>query len=185
MRTHAFLLPVGLLVCGVLLAARAAAEPAQLYVATEGNDAWSGRLARPNATRSDGPLATLAAARDRLRKIRPEGATVLVRGGTYRLAEPLRLGPEDSGAPRAPITYAACPGEKVTLAGSRVVTGWKPFKAHIYQADLSDCRSAHRASGNSITTVRSRSSPAILTSTQSTRGRAAFCTCPKRSPRIA
>ena len=38
MRTHAHLLPVGLLVCGVLMAAGAAAAPAQLYVADEGNE---------------------------------------------------------------------------------------------------------------------------------------------------
>lgn len=35
-----------------------AAEPAvTLYVSPAGQDSWSGKLAEPNATRSDGPLA--------------------------------------------------------------------------------------------------------------------------------
>ncbi|MFN3422083.1 MAG: hypothetical protein ACK40X_10215, partial [Armatimonadota bacterium] len=29
------------------------------YVATSGNDAWSGRLASPNRKKTDGPFATL------------------------------------------------------------------------------------------------------------------------------
>ncbi|HEY5912131.1 MAG TPA: hypothetical protein VJA21_16125, partial [Verrucomicrobiae bacterium] len=34
------------------------------YVATDGNDAWSGKLAAPNHAQTDGPFASLAAARD-------------------------------------------------------------------------------------------------------------------------
>ena len=30
-----------------------------LHVAPDGNDAWSGKLTRPNAGRTDGPLASL------------------------------------------------------------------------------------------------------------------------------
>jgi hypothetical protein len=130
-------LSIGLLACGLVPAARAEIRPVALYIAVDGNDAWSGKLAKPNAAHSDGPLASLAAARDRVRKMNRRGATVLVRGGTYLLREPLRLGPGDSGTEQSPISYAAYPGEKVTLKGSRAVTGWRPFKGHIYQADLS------------------------------------------------
>ncbi len=31
-----------------------------LYVATNGNDAWSGRLAGPNTAATDGPVRTIA-----------------------------------------------------------------------------------------------------------------------------
>jgi hypothetical protein len=44
-----------------------------MYVSTEGNDTWSGKLAQPNAQRSDGPFATLAAARDAIRKLKAQG----------------------------------------------------------------------------------------------------------------
>ena len=45
-----------------------AEEPVRLYVATKGNDAWSGRLAAPNADHTDGPLASLDRARDAIRQ---------------------------------------------------------------------------------------------------------------------
>ena len=41
---------------------------ATLFVAVNGNDAWC-MLAAPDAPRSDGPLATLAKARDKLREL--------------------------------------------------------------------------------------------------------------------
>jgi hypothetical protein len=49
------------------LACRAAAQDTVFYVATNGNDAWSGRLAEPNAGKTDGPFATL----ERAGKYRP------------------------------------------------------------------------------------------------------------------
>ena len=79
---------------GSLLASPIAAQTADsspppqatLFVAADGNDAWSGRLAAPNAARSDGPLATLAKARDALRTFagqRGVPRVVMVRGGKY------------------------------------------------------------------------------------------------------
>jgi hypothetical protein len=84
------------------------AKPPDLYVATTGNDTWSGRLSAPNADRTDGPLATLTGARDAIRKIRDQRSeirnsiTVHVRGGVYRLDAPFVLEPPDSG-----VTFAA------------------------------------------------------------------------------
>ncbi len=120
-----------------------AATGVTLYVATDGNDAWSGLLPAPNRARTDGPLATPQRARDELRRLReqgglPRGATVLFRGGTYSLAEPLILGPADSGAPGAEIVYAARAGETVSLTGSTVVTGWRHTRGGVYRARLSD-----------------------------------------------
>ena len=40
-----------------------------LYVSPIGNDAWSGLLYEPNADSSDGPFATICAARDALRNV--------------------------------------------------------------------------------------------------------------------
>lgn len=98
-----------------------------LYVATDGNDGWSGRLAEPNADRTEGPLATPQRARDLLRERedRSGPATVLLRGGTYFLAEPLRLEPQDSGTTEAPVTWAAYPGERPVLSAGQRVTGWE------------------------------------------------------------
>ncbi len=101
-----------------------------LYVATDGNDAWSGRLPEPNADGTDGPLASLAGARSAIRALKASGAVqgavqVLVRGGTYSQPAPLVLTPEDSGAPDAPVTVAAYPDETPLISGGRRIRGWR------------------------------------------------------------
>jgi parallel beta-helix repeat protein len=116
-----------------------------IYVSPEGNDAWSGRLAAPNAARSDGPLATPAAARDAVRKLRAGGnpagpVSVQLRGGTYYLAEPLVLGPEDSGTAAAPLVIEAYPGEQAVLSAGRRITGLKKGEGGRWTADLPEVR---------------------------------------------
>jgi len=119
---------------------RPAIAKSTFWVATDGSDAWSGRLARPNADRSDGPFATLHRARDAVRTLIAQGlaepATITVRGGVYRLAEPLALGPEDSGTAPCPVTWQAAAGERVTLSGGRPITGWKTDDGKLWHADL-------------------------------------------------
>ena len=63
--------------------------------------------------------------------------TVLVREGTYYLGEPLEFGSADSGTAKTPITYAAYPGEHVTISGGlRLVCEWKPYQDGIMMAEL-------------------------------------------------
>ena len=50
-----------------------AAAPVILHVAPDGNDAWSGKLARPNRAQTDGPLASLKGARDTVRRLKERG----------------------------------------------------------------------------------------------------------------
>lgn len=148
-------------IAGVLLPAAAlAAEPREeeqlvLYVATNGNDAWSGRLPAPNASRSDGPFATLQRARDAIRQLKQAGplpkggVAVELAGGIYSLTQPLELGQQDSGTENAPVVYRGRKGEEVHLIGGRLVTGWRPVtdravlarmdeaaRGHVLQADL-------------------------------------------------
>jgi hypothetical protein len=99
---------------------------ADFFVATSGNDAWSGRLAAPDAAKTDGPFATIRRARDAVRATRAAIAkpyTVLIRGGVYRLTEPIVFAPEDSGTADGVITYAAYPGEQPVFSGARVIPG--------------------------------------------------------------
>ena len=71
-----------------------------LYVSPTGNDTWSGRLPEANAERTDGPLATVSGARNRVRhRSQPPAyhnrtwavqgqsgpVTVQLRGGVYPL----------------------------------------------------------------------------------------------------
>lgn len=111
------------------------------FVATNGNDNWSGMLAEPNANKTDGPFATLSRARDAIHSLKMNGnlknpVTVMVRDGKYFLDEPFILTKKDSGTQDCPITYTAYPGEKPILSGGRKVVGWKPYKDNIFMADL-------------------------------------------------
>ncbi|MDQ1256507.1 MAG: hypothetical protein QG656_1103 [Candidatus Hydrogenedentes bacterium] len=102
---------------------------ATLYVALEGNDAWSGTCDAPNATGTDGPKATILGARDAIRATKAVGALtepvqVLIQG-THAITEPLVFGPEDSGTEAAPITYAAAPDATPIVYGGRRIEGWR------------------------------------------------------------
>src|SRR5438552_1087073 len=103
---------------------------ATFFVATNGNDGWTGRLERPNRNGTDGPLTTLPAAINAARAARrqrsSEAITIFLRGGTYALNEPLTLLPEDSGFDAEhPFVIAAYRGEKATISGGRRIFGWK------------------------------------------------------------
>jgi len=101
---------------------------ADFFVAPGGNDAWSGKLAQPNADRSDGPLATLQGARDAVRRLiagEKRSVKVLLRQGTYRLTETVVFSLEDSAGEGHTITYAAYPGEKPVLSSAAPITGWR------------------------------------------------------------
>jgi len=141
------ILPLVCLSC--TLTSRAAPQPLNLYVATNGNDQWSGRLPAPARDGKDGPLATIPAAlkqaRDAKRSVNDfaEQVNILLRGGTYQIAEPIRILATDSGVSvDKPLTIAAYPDETPVLSGGQRITGWKrvgdvPNK---WQAEIPDVR---------------------------------------------
>lgn len=98
--------------------------PTLIFVATNGNDAWSGRLAAPNAKGTDGPFATLPRALAEARNAKIREATnfqsILLRGGIYFLKEPIVLTPADSQ-----LRIGASSGENVVLSGGRTITKWR------------------------------------------------------------
>jgi len=106
----------------------AVAPAATLYVSPQGREGAPGTL--------DRPLPSFAAARDALRALRAKGdnspATVLIRGGVYRLAETFVLTPQDSDA-----TYAAYAGERPVISGGRAITGWTKGPGPIWSAPAS------------------------------------------------
>jgi hypothetical protein len=113
------------------IAAEATSDDAfTLYVAPNGNDAWSGSLREPNADKTDGPFATITRARDYLRDLRPRARiikpiAVFVREGTYRISESIAFATQDSGGGGMPVTIAAYPGEKPVISGGVPITAWR------------------------------------------------------------
>lgn len=97
------------------------AQKADFFVANNGNDAWSGRLAEPNAAGTDGPFATLTRAQQAVRELKAtiyqpkkppvekrwigsphelgagKDILVLIRQGYYSLEAPLEFTPADGG----------------------------------------------------------------------------------------
>jgi len=130
----------GTLLATALVAGAATAGETILYVAPKGDDQWSGRAAEASPDKTDGPLATLAGARDALRRLRAGGVatqfTVCVRGGVYRLAAPFVLEPQDSGTEQAPVRYTAYQNERAILSGGRVVSGWKAGPGNLWSAQI-------------------------------------------------
>ena len=122
----------------------------RFYVATDGDDQWSGQLDTPNADRSDGPFATLTRARDAVRQLKlaqggglTQPVEIQVRAGTYHMDQPLRLSGGDSGTDQFPVTYMAYPGEAPVLSGGRPITDWQPYKDKIVCAKLPETRKGY------------------------------------------
>ncbi|MEE1794758.1 right-handed parallel beta-helix repeat-containing protein [Streptomyces sp. BE308] len=95
--------------------AQAAPGARTLYAAPEGRGT-SCTVSRP---------CTLEGARDLARTESGRDVRVLLKGGTYRLAEPLKLGADDSGKSGRTVTWAAAPGARPVLSGGRDLTGWQ------------------------------------------------------------
>jgi hypothetical protein len=133
-RLHLWLLPVVcLLGCkgpqAHTTASSAAPKPGPgvLFVATNGNDQWSGRLPAPSRNETDGPFATLPGALKAIRLLRQQhdsavGDTpkLIVGGGYYFVEAPVVFTPEDSG-----LVIEAWPGMNPVLSGGRPIAGWK------------------------------------------------------------
>ncbi len=106
-------------------------ESADFYVSPVGRDTWSGRLAAPNSSRTDGPFASIRKARDVIRKYgagkarRDHSWTVYLRGGSYAPNEVTIFTPADSGRKAQPVIFKAYPGEQPVITGGRVISGWK------------------------------------------------------------
>ncbi|MDP6491570.1 MAG: right-handed parallel beta-helix repeat-containing protein [Kiritimatiellia bacterium] len=119
---------------------------ATFFVATDGNDAWSGKAAEPNAAKTDGPFASLRRARDAVRELKAaqegltEPVTVVVRGGKYYLESPFDLSSADSGTAEAPVTYRAYPGETPVLSGGRRITEWEPHQGNILKCGIPETK---------------------------------------------
>jgi len=132
-------------ICGVVLSLVwiQAVRAMSLYVSPGGSDSWSGKLARPNNERTDGPLASLAGARDRIRQLRliariPEPIRVIIADGRYTLSEPFVLGPQDSGTGQLSVSYEAAAGARPVFTGGRTITGFKRSVNGIWQTQIPD-----------------------------------------------
>ncbi len=136
-------LPIALAVTAMSRATAQNAYP-PIYVAPSGDDRWSGKLPAPNATRTDGPFASLGRAQQAAAAlVMPENRArreirVEIRGGFYPLSAPISLSPAASGTPVTPILYTAFKNEKPVFSGGTRITGWKQSAPGYWEVTLPD-----------------------------------------------
>ncbi len=119
----------------------AAVGPVRLFVAPQGDDRFSGSIPERNAEGSDGPLATLIGARDRLRAVRkegglPRGAVIELRGGIHSLPATLKLSKEDAASAEGPIVVRAFGREKPIVIGAKPLSGWTNHRGPIWKTNV-------------------------------------------------
>ena len=145
-------IPFVLASCLLLVTTCASAVPTgeneviSIYVSPAGNDSWSGQHATPD-TSDNGPLASLAGARDAVRKLlQSEMVTsdiqVLFAPGIYTTTETVVFSPEDSAPDGYTISYIGTPGTDVLFHGGKVLESWVQ-EDHLWVADIPEVRNGH------------------------------------------
>ena len=118
---------VGLVLASGLLPA----APPTWYVSPVGNDAWSGRLPEPNAAGTDGPKASLDAARDASRAEADAERRVVLAEGRFFLDSTLELDARDSK-----LAIEGAGRGKSIVYGGRRLTGWTKGEGGIWWCQL-------------------------------------------------
>ncbi|MFE9044991.1 RICIN domain-containing protein [Streptomyces sp. NPDC007818] len=119
-RVVAILAATAVAALGLTTGPAAAAGGATYHVSPQGDDSHDGSSA--------GPFRTI----QKCAEVAVAGDTCLIGGGTYRET----VTPTASGRAGAPITFAAAPGEKVTVDGTDVVSGWQRDSGSVYRASV-------------------------------------------------
>lgn len=120
---------------------------ADFYVATDGNDTWSGTLPAPNTNSTDGPFATVTRAQTAVQGIlqNPQGRTqtivVQIRQGTYFVAQPLSFTAADSGTSQLQVNWENYPSETPVISGGVQLGGgsglnWQNVSGNQWQVSL-------------------------------------------------
>ena len=138
---------------GLLMALVAPLHAVDFYVATEGDDDWTGQLQTLSDDRTDGPFATLEraqlAVRRELSRSKDNGGpiTVHVRAGTYELRKTVVL--DVVASEHRPVLFRNYHNESVRITGGRQLSRFQRItdpvirnrldptaRGQVYQVDL-------------------------------------------------
>ena len=115
----------------------ASAEPdvsgvtAQFFVSPDGSDSGEGSF--------ESPFKTIGAARDAVRRLNGDMSgdiVVYLRGGDYRITEPVVFDTRDSGTNGHKIIYTAYKDEVPVINGAQKVSGWTKYNDKLWSASL-------------------------------------------------
>ena len=114
---------------------------ADFYIATDGNDTWSGTLAAPNSSNSDGPFATISRAQQAVQGLqqssqsRANPIVVMLRAGTYFVSQPISFTSANSGTP-VPVIWSNYGSETSILSGGLRLTSWTNTAPNTWETTL-------------------------------------------------
>ncbi len=99
------------------------AQPHEIWVSPNGSDRNTGSKSQP--------MVTLAMALRKAREMRrlndpriEDGIEIILKGGIYRLKEPVYIRTEDSGTELSPTTIRGADGEKAVISGGFRIGNW-------------------------------------------------------------
>jgi hypothetical protein len=100
-----------------------------LYVSTDGNDAWEGT--------SDKPLKSLIGARNKIRELKAtniytDTIRVNITPGLYHMQAVFELQPADGGSPEAPVVYEGIEAVKTIFSGGIKLDGFTETESGIW-----------------------------------------------------
>ena len=148
-------------------------KKADFYIAPNGNDFWSGKLAAPNTDKSDGPFATIERAKQAVLELKskiylPKEKPVEKRwiGSPHKYGFNAADGGEriETNLPSGAfeyhklkdyyVTYAAYPGEEPVISGGKKIKNWIQNKG-MWTAQITEIEVKNLvANGKSLTLAR-------------------------------
>ncbi len=113
-----------------------------IYVSPDGNDEWSGTIGEPNENKTEGPIATIQKALDKVKEIRSsemgeKTIKIILRDGVYLINKPIVITTEHSGKENAPTVFENYPNEKPVISGGIRIKSWEKEEKG-YTADVKD-----------------------------------------------
>lgn len=111
------------------------------HVSTSGFDGWSGLISEANEAGTDGPFASVAGARDKIRLLRKSGmldsnVEVIIHTGTYNVTETIKFQKEDLGNEATTVTYRAAGDGEVRFVGGITLKGFEEYRDGIVRLDM-------------------------------------------------
>lgn len=139
-----------------------ASGTATYYVSLQGDDSWSGTLADPNGTNTDGPFKTIERARDVVREdtaSMSSDITVVIRGGEYTTDTTISFDERDSGRNGFKVIYKNYPGENPIINGGEIVGDWSNEgtpNANIYKTYIGTGWNFNTLYENGVRSIKAR-----------------------------
>ena len=114
------------------------AQPVTIYVSPKGSDQNTGLSA-------DAPLATVQKALSIWTVLKTSGKTIseaniLLEGGTYQLAEPILITPENGGSASSKLIIRSADNQKAVFNGAKKISGWKKSKTNVWVANVPEAK---------------------------------------------